>query len=367
MTLFIIISLILLIIAYLGSNRLSKSSNSMYETKKKHTVVLSIEKTVCLLLLFFFWLLTAFRSINIGNDTRNYISVFNSIARQGILPTFYMEIGYQYINLIISKIFGSDPHVFLIVCATISYLGISIYIIKKSKNYYLSVCIAFCLLFSCYTNTIRQGLGMILGIVAYQLILKKKIVPAVVVILFAMSIHYSAIVLFALFLYRFVPKKYSTVLIISGLLLALSVSGALNAILYQLVPRGQAYFLSERVGSGFLALSYELIRDLIFCFFAYKSCKGEVFNIEKQRRLSLFVASALISCISFNMNLISRANGFFLILMIVELPNVFHDLDSRSRKWCAWGTCAVMIIYFVLVQMIRPEWNHLIPYEFWRN
>ena len=362
---FIVITLILVVVSYLGSTRISIQSN--YMSKKKYSIVFTLEKAICIFLLFIFWALTAFRSINIGNDTKNYVGVFNTISQRGLIPNFYMERGYQYINLLISKIFGSNPHIFLLSCATVSYIGITVFILRKSKNYYLSVCLSFCLLFSCYTNTIRQGLAMILGVIVYQLISNNRRMAAICIILLATSIHSTAVILFTLFLYKFIPRKYSTIIMISIFLLAISMTGALNAIFYQIVPRGKDYFISERVTSGYLALSYELIRDMFFCFLAYKSYKN-MYDLEGiKRRLTLFTIPTFISCLSFNMNLLSRANGYFWIIMIVELPNVLYDLDQKKRKRYAWYICVVMLAYFLLIQIIRPEWNHLVPYEFWRN
>lgn len=363
---FLVIVPILLMIAFIGSNRLSKQSNNVNVNKRVHKLVISLEKLICVLLLLSFWFLTAFRSIYIGNDTWNYVNIFSIIATQGIMPTFYMEIGYQYFNLFVSKIFGHNPHVFLIVCATISYFGITLYILKKSKNYYLSVCLTFCLLFSCYTNLIRQGLAMVLGIIAYQFILKNKFFQAAAMIVLAMSIHYSAIVLFALFFYKYIPKNYTSILIISALLFSISISGSLNELFIQIASRYQNYFESERVGTGYLALGYSLFYNLFFCLLAYMSYK-DGFSLVHQKRLVIFVASLLITCLSFNMNLISRLNNYYSILMIVELPNLFYDLKSRNRMWFAWGTCTAMIVSFILVQMLRPEWNHIIPYEFWSD
>lgn len=366
MTPYWIIVLILVIMSYIGCTRLEKNSLA-YKSNKNHSIVISFEKTTVLLMFVLLWVLTAFRSSEIGNDTRNYIGVFESIYNFGPNLGIYMERGYQLFNYFIGHVIGNDPHMFLIICATIIYVPVVLYIYKHSENYYLSLCLFFCLLFSFYTNTIRQGLASVLGLIAYYEIKKgKKLIPIILIIL-ASSFHYSAIVLFIFFFKKAMPKKYSTCLVIGAVLVAVSILGIPNRMIGVVAPRYLNYFQSDRVGSGYLALTYELIINVVFCWFAYFALKdGENSNGEDTQLIkTVFAGSLFITCLAFNMNLIARANNFFMLVAVIELPNMIRKKYKGKGYLIAWLVIIIMLAYFMVVQYLRPEWNHLYPYHFW--
>lgn len=361
---FIIIIPILLLLTFIGCNKISvydNTPNPIVERKEKQ-----LERNVVIIVLIILWALTAFRSINIGNDTRPYINVFKRIAYYGVMDSFYMEKGYQYLNLAISRIFGTNGQALLVICASIGYISIAGFILRKSQNYLISTCLSFVFLFSCYTNTIRQGVAMSICIPAYIFLQKDKKIISAILIIVAMQFHYTAVILFVLFLYKFVPSDFKIVFIISMALVVLSMSGVMNPLILKVIPRGTSYFSSERVGTGYLALMYELIRDLIFCYFAYLAYK-ENRNAENQKRMMIFVVCVLTTSLSFGMNLIARANDYMLALQVVELPSVFINMNSKNKKGYAFISCIVMLIYFAMAQILRPEWNHILPYEFWEN
>ncbi|MCM1219336.1 MAG: EpsG family protein [Lachnospiraceae bacterium] len=361
---FFIIIPFLIFMAFIGSNTIEEN-NSSIETKIENPDKIYY-RIISIIMLLVFWGLTAFRSVNIGNDTVTYIKTFKRISYYGVMDTLYMEKGFQYFSFIISRIFGTDGHAFLIICASIGYISVGVFILKKSQNYFISICLTFVFLFSCYTNTLRQGIAMSIGVLVYIFLQKgRKLLPIILIIL-AMQFHYTAVILFSLFLFKFTPKKFRTVFIVSIVLLFISISGIFNHFIMLLIPHGQSYFGSARVGTGYLALSYELIRDLIFCYFAYLAYE-ENRTDENLRRMMLFVVCVITTSISFGMNLIARANGYMLILQVVELANVFMNMKNVNKRIYTFLSCAVMLLYFIVVQLLRPEWNHLLPYEFWKS
>ena len=361
---FIVIIPLLFFIVFLGCNQIVMNDGSSDPNTENGET--QSNRFISIAIIFALWVLTAFRSINIGNDTHTYINVFRRIANYGVMDSLYMEKGYQYFNLFISRIFGNDGQALLIICASICYISIAIFILKESKNCLISTCLIFIFVFSCYTNTIRQGIAMSICIPAYIFLQKDKKIISCVFILIAMQFHYTAVILFFLFLYKFTPNKFKTVFLLSAVLVLLSLSGVMNRLLLLVIPRGTAYFSSERVGTGYLALTYELIRDLIFCYFSYIAYEDNRSD-EDRKRMMIFIICVLTTSLSFGMNLIARANGYLLILQVVELPSVFINMKNKNKRIYAFLSCAIMLTYFIVVQILRPEWNHLIPYEFWKK
>ena len=131
------------------------------------------------------WVITAFRSSNIGNDTPTYLNYFTRINLWGINKDFAIEIGYQYYCLIIGKITTSGAGL-LIITATICYLGVGIYVYKYFKNLMFSLALSVLhLLFHFYEHFKVKSYNGHLLIYAYQAIRHRKLITPIVLILLA--------------------------------------------------------------------------------------------------------------------------------------------------------------------------------------
>ncbi len=319
-----------------------------------------------LFILFFLilmWFFTAFRGINIGNDTANYVKYFNSINSGGVDSGYVIELGYQYLNLLISYI-TDDPHVFLIIVATICYVSIGIYIFKFSKNKAISLVLVFYFCFSNFVNILRQDLAMIIVLYAYQLIKHKHGFVAFLLIMLAAQFHTSAYVALLYFLYKLYPRNLLISLLIAAFVLVLSVSGVLNSILGNLITEYQNYFNSKYAQTGYLGISVELVRNFFIFLILHR-----VYSVGKTRKDRVTYASAFIllifSCLSFTVNLFSRACVYFALPCLSELPNAFYENNRSPKKYWLAVLCVLLLVYFIVTCYLRPEWNNLWPYEFW--
>lgn len=310
------------------------------------------------------FVLTGFRSENIGNDTRNYIYYFNYFMEYGVDSSTNIEIGYQFYCYIIGKV-TNDPHVFLIITALISYGVIGITIYKHSNNLGFSLCLFFCLFFSLYTNTIRQGISIVILLVAYFLIKEGHCVKAVLAIFFASLFHTTSILMLALVLYRYIPIKPKVVfLFVIGMLVA-SISGVLTTILIVIVPSHyQGYFESVYASSGWLAVTVSLLRNLFFYWIAYHSYKKAPRPAD-QLILANMTILLMLNSLGFVVNLFTRAAECFSLVMVIELPNLLQRKGLPNRRFVIIGLSFVLLLYFIVILLLRPEWNHLYPYAFW--
>lgn len=314
------------------------------------------------LTLLFLWILTAFRSENIGNDTQNYIYYFKDYAEKGMDPSRRFEMGYQWLSVTIAAI-TDDPHVFLIIIASILYVGMSICMYKNSKNLLVSLCLFFCICFSLFASMFRQGIAMMIVMFGYYQLKKGNKIKAAAIFLVAMLFHQTAIICFALFLNTKLFKKKWLVLGISAVISVLAISGILNSVLVSIIPQYAHYFKGQYVSSGWLAVSYELVRNLVFYLIACKAVNED----DRSSRLGLTNMSMLLLCGTFGyvVNLFTRAGQYFLLIAICEIPNLLYSENIKRKKILTFSICSVMLLMFILILIFRPSWNHLYPYEFW--
>jgi hypothetical protein len=308
------------------------------------------------------WSLTAFRSANIGNDTKTYIYYFD-IYSKGLDRTRTFEVGYQYLNYFIGK-FTSDHHVFLMIIATIMYGGVIWYIYKNSKNIAVSFCLFYCYFFSAFTSMFRQGIAMAIVLFGYHYLKKEKKLLAAVFFLTAMTFHTTAVVCFFLYLNSSIMRKKKFVFGMTIVCGFISSTNILGKVVDVFLPRYSHYFVSRYASSGWLAVSYNLLLYLIWYFLINKSIDDS--NKQDQIVATNFALLLIFAAFGFSVNLFTRVGEYFLLIAIAEIPNMlYRGKVKHFRKWLL-GICTMSLIMFVVTLIYRPGWNHIYPYEFWR-
>lgn len=331
-----------------------------------------VVKVMSVLMLIFLCVLTGARARSIGNDTENYATYFELIAKKGITDELNVEKGYQLICWLVSKIF-STPHGFFMVVAIFSYAVLGRMIYKHSKNIGFSVALFFSMFFSAYMNTIRQGISMAMVLIAYFLIKNGKTKRAVVLILAACLLHKSAIVAMVFVIYKVIPKKFRLVFPTSIVLALLGFSGILFNVL-KIVSLGYASYLNpDEIGVGRLATAWNFAQAVVFFIIANKAYKDGLKNkkLDKQAErdcqlpMVAFSCLLLVTSLGFTMAIFNRLATYFLFITVIEFPNALEKCKFKNRSLVMWGISLALIAFFFAALILRPDWNRICPYQFW--
>ena len=332
--------------------------NSRLKKENKHTFY---QLVFFLITIFVLWFLTAFRSEWIGNDTFNYVTYFQIYSDSGINFDSRLEIGYQILNILVAKI-SHNPYFFLGVVATLCYVGTGIYIYKYSDNLVFSTVLLFPIAYGFFATGLRQAIAMVICLYIYQAIKNKRFLLAILLILLASSFHTSALLMLAFLFHRLIPKKPFVVIPLTVILVALSLSGIMDNILPILLGDYGGYYESEELTSGWLSISYYTIRALVFYGIAFLSYEKKI--KENSLVLSLFTMLLVTIAFGFSINVFTRATNYFLLISMVELPNALHRGGLKHKKILMFLLGFIMVLYFLVTLIIRPEWNRLYPYQF---
>jgi hypothetical protein len=333
-----------------------------------------------------FFILSAFRSENIGNDTFRYIYLFERVVNEVGLSHFATgyESGYIYLNKIISLI-SPKPQTFLIITSAIIMTGFAFFIYKKSNNVFLSVFLFYTLgFFGSSLNILRQYIAILLILLAYEYIRKRKPLASIVLILLASQFHATAIIGLLLLLIPYIRFNYKTIILFisfSGLIY-LAFGNVINFI-FTISPKYNVY-----LGSAYFEGGIRLASILNFCIilmiFAlglfinnnnptkkyFNNGKGED---KKDRSLIsdeyamqyLMLFSVCITFISLKFNLIERLSEYFFIFSIIYLPNILSKIrDKNLYRISVYLVAVFSFIYITVIFIFRPEWNRIFPYEF---
>lgn len=322
-------------------------------------------------------LLAAFRSINVGNDTDEYIRIFNEIlSNPDYANITRYEVGYIFLNKFVGK-FTFNPQGIIIVTAVIYYTVFIWFYVKHSKNYSLTLILFFCLMFDSTLTMIRQELAMAFILVSFDRILDKKHIEALIWIIIASLFHSSAIIMVILLFLPYI--KFDKIWVIGILLICflLAFTNVLYKVCQLILPAYAHYFGGKYSESGWLAITYKICYNLAFFILVslaiYKLGRDKC-NLLDSRRLNciqknnlilwmMFIAFAIL-IIGYKINLVDRFLYYFIGVSIVCTSNTLLKYDTRSRKIITILMVTILIAYSIIVIKIRPEWNIIYPYTF---
>ncbi|WP_339824850.1 EpsG family protein [Paenibacillus sp. FSL R7-0163] len=336
--------------------------------------------------------LAALRAETVGNDTIEYLRLFENISITKDLSYFSprFEIGYVYLNKILSLI-SYNPQIILIVTSSLIMYGFMRFIKKYSKIPMLSVFMFFSLGYYGMTmNTIRLNLAIVLILFSYDFLKKNKLFKFIIIVILASLFHRTAIVFLIAWPMRklSISLKLIMAIMITSSLLYILFPTILN-LLFSIFPTYQYYvgsvyldgeirlasIMNILVGLSIILLgaitkynNMNLVTDeIIKEKDSRRKSEEEIVNDEQLMFLFLIISVA-ITFLSFKFNLLDRVSDYFLVFSIVYLPNAIkHVKEKKLVVFLVLVIITLFFIYATLIQIMRPEWNRIYPYEFFWN
>ena len=162
---------------------------------------------VFFLLLF---LMLALRAPSIGRDLDAYLYYFEGYIQQDLkdLLVFETDALYGLLNWGVGQ-FTDNYQWFLAVVAALCVLPMAALYRQERRHGYLQLIIfvdlsTFIMLFS----GLRQALAMAVGVIAYQFVRKKRLIPFLLMVLVALGFHHSGFILLPMYpLYHMTFKR----------------------------------------------------------------------------------------------------------------------------------------------------------------
>lgn len=327
-------------------------------------------------------LLIGLRGIGVGNDTATYVQIFNE--QQGCEDVLKSESRFEIGYIILMRIIGlitHNPHVMLCIIAFLTVMPFIYTINKYSDIPWFSIALIFCLgFFKDSLNIIRQCLVMAYVFAAMPLLLKRRVIPYTIIVLFLSMFHATAI--FALFLVPFVYINIKDSYVLTYIVLCIIVTIFFNKVLILLArifPQYTHYFAGSYFsGEGKLASLKNLLISLFYIFLIIV-LTGADLNKPKLMGFGLnddtgtshimewsMVITAGLQIIAFAANIIDRITPYFYIVWLLYLPKIAMAISNKNaRRWFITAIILVCIVEFTVVRIYRPEWNSILPYKFY--
>lgn len=331
------------------------------------------DKTVLVIIMMFLYFLATFRSIDIGNDTRVYHNLFKHICSFHNLSFWSnrYEIGYLWLNEIISHL-TNNFWVFLFIIDAIIYYAYYLLFQKYSINPLFSVFLFFVLgSWGQTLNIIRLQLAIAMMIYAYLSKENNKKLFMVVFIIMALFFQrISAIFILSYFIPKKINIKFYSVCMLLTFFCYLFFYKIISFIA-PFIPTLNHYLNSSTyvMGDTKIATLITIFMRLIiiaFCLYIFIKKKNNM-DFENCERIgyqiNLVIISLLIMIISLRFNLLDRCSYYYWNFVYLLIPNIVHYLNYENKNIIKISIILFGIIYFISVNVYRPNWNHIYPYK----
>lgn len=313
---------------------------------------------------FFPFLISSFRSINIGTDTSlTYLEIFNNVANgyNGV-----RDIGYWFINKI-CLFFSSDYRLVLFFTSFIITSLAYFHIFSKSKYPVLSTYLFFATnVFFISMNMIRQSIATMIFILAIPSIKNRNLFKYFLICFLAISIHSSSILYLPL--YFICNRQINIKKSISILLLILFFNRYICALIIQLaikIPYFQKYFawyFTSSYNTGRVSL-FSLLISVMILIFLFLCQKKSVNLFELNCITWMQIISFICLCFSGLIPMMQRTSWLFSFPLFIYLPNFFDNIDNIFLRYLIRiGLIAGFSIYMIITIFIF-KYNQVYPYS----
>lgn len=351
---FIILLTILLLVLYITNPKaLAKCSNT---SMVRYLFVASL-----------LGLLSALKASTIGNDSPEYIRIFEISPDVEFGLTRY-EIGYIYYNKLLN-IISSNPQILFIITSLIIFFSVSRFFWIYSQMPWLSLLLFFLNgTFAFFMSALRQSLALSILLFAYEALINKKYVIFVCICLFASLFHLSALLFLVCLPLSFVKlnRKSLSILILASLFSILLFESLLETALsyvtaYQRYVDG-VYF----EGDTRFASIIQLLLSLIFLFIGFRSFRSDKSeNSKDSMMVVMFFVAVYLYVLCLKVNLIDRFAVYFSFFTIIFIPNAISRFSTYGKKRFIINSMILFYSVYIMVALVfRPTWNNVYPYKF---
>ena len=311
------------------------------------------------------YLLLALRHPSMGNDlgyhnNYGYLAIFDRITATQWHDIFggarfqHYEPGYVFLNKLLG-VFSTNWQVFLAFMAFISLLPFHIVIKNESKNVLMSWFVFLGLpIFLLIYSGLRQTIAIGICFLAFPFIKKKKLIPALLLIVLASLFHESSLLFALSYPAYWLPIKRNARMITPVVLLCVFMfkGPLLNAI------------------GSLLGLNIDIDNNGAFIFFAflmmiYIFCMllsdGEK---ETEGMLNILFLACFCQAFSSLNSIVARTGFYFLPILTLLLPKVLNTIKDGKMRFVLKAAVYTGFILYGLFSIQTTQWACAYPYRF---
>lgn len=319
-----------------------------------------------------FFLMLSLRGLACGSDTRNYLYYYNvdiSLSFEAILQKYNIEVVFHLLTKAISVV-SKEFQFYLAVIAVMCILPLWKLYKEESELPYLSIILFLTVApFSIYFSGLRQALAISAAPIAYYFCKKRKLVPYIIICLFAMMFHQSAVMLFLMYpIYSAKITRNWLYFVVPIMAVALVFNSRIYTMIAPLM--GERYY--ERYGATSSTGAYSVILLLlVLAIFAILVPNDDQMDDDTIGLRNLLFLSVCLQCFAPVNTIAMRMNYYYLIFVPLTISKVITRSKRQYRQLAYFATvamCSVFLLYFIYQMYKSSDIMQLYPYVgFWQN
>ncbi len=324
------------------------------------------------------FLVCALKKDTVGRDISGYEIIYNNTALYSWsnFNYYYFEVGYLLLMKIFVLLFHSSFQLFMGFIYAFIFISLGFFIRHFSKNVTMSLLIYTCYIFFTFNLTgVRYSIALAFCMWAYILVDKHRrkitIIPFIILVLIAFLFHRSALLFFIVYIiYRFkwTPVRnllYYLMLLVLALFRPVIMNYINNNIkdfgTFSLNFGGNIIFV---IGICFI-MFFLILPQKKYGFNDSQSLKLGLLDEQRYRvYLKVLCFTSLILILAgTGTNDLSRVAMYFLIVIILAIPEVISKFELQSRI-IANISILMFFLAFYYITVLLPNAYDIIPYQF---
>lgn len=300
--------------------------------------------TISLILTVFF---QGLRALHVGTDLSAYLPIFHSLKNgesvQIISQHFTsMELGYLYLNNVISLLNVGDTG-FLIIISAVIHVPLFFYLKNVPNDKLLSLFFYYCvILFAFSFSGLRQAIAVSIVTSSFVFLFRGSYILFYGLVLLASSFHVSALV-------AILAHPASKINISNRLLLLVSMLGAIFFILRESVLKGIVSMTLDKYSSQtFTSSNNSFSMLIVFVMIYIVSHYASRINDDKTFNIcrNIFLIAIFIQVTASVSMTAMRAGFYFLIVGGILLERVYLKISVAEHRILARVAMLTMLILF---------------------
>lgn len=326
------------------------SQVSCTKVNGKRTLMLGNSKRIrdknLLLPIFFIFLLgmLVLRSETLGRDLHNYKYIFEENKNLSFLELniFSPQGLFTLLNWLMIHI-KDNFHLFLSVVAILTTIPLAYLYCKDRKYSYLKMILYlnlsnFIMLFS----GIRQSLAISVGIIVYEMAIRKKLLWSIFFSFVALGIHHSGFVLFLIYpLCNIKIKKKHLFFILPMMLATFALNKQIFGILSSIISEENDKYdvvIGSTGAYGFLILSVIIT---IYCFVITNNNKNAINNYELIGLKNILLMIIFIQSFAPLHVLAMRLNYYFIVFLPIAMAKCIEYSSKKYKNVAIVGMAVI--------------------------
>lgn len=308
----------------------------------------------------------AFRGESVGIDTAAYYKIFETLKHNYNLLESGYEPGFTFLNNVVHYFGGTAP-TFIFISALFSLIPFLYITHKYSESYILSFSILCGLGFYGFMfNGVRQAIAMAIITIAFHMLMRKKIIPTILLILFASLFHYTALIF--LFVFFIIRAQYNFlfalfVWLFSILFMVPSVTKLFFEYVSVFLPAHYSWYVEMGVVESSFRVRF-LANQFICILLLY------VISVRRKNQINDIGLSLIyitffgfiLSNITSHLGYIERITYYFTMFAFISIPYSLKNIFTKNSL-----SILVFILYVVFslfyIRGLYSGANGMIPYS----